>query len=457
MPQARPALEHLAEWASSVSGDDLKAGHARAADAILDTLACMVSGQDSDSTTMALAAVGRWGEGTATVVGLDRQLPAPFAALVNAASGHCQDWDDHELPGQTHPSVVLVPAVLALGEERRLSGAAVLDAYIVGLEAIIRIGEACGISLYGRGWHATSTIGAVGAAAACARLLGLDSAATAHALGLSVSMASGFINQFGTSAKHLHCGLAAKAGITAAGFAEAGFDASHEGFDGTFSLLTRMAHDDAPGFDGFANRLGNPLAIIEHGVVVKRYPSCGCTQRIMDGVEALRDQHGFTAEDVVSVIGRLPVEYMAVLQYERPENAAQARFCVEYCVAAQLLDGALSPAHFSPESLQRQDLVAMMPRITKAELCQADGPTYSAVGLADEIVEIVLKDGRALRIVVRDPVGAPTRPMSPATFEAKARLCFSGTLQDSDQDAVIALCGDLSQCDQIGELMRLVA
>ena len=207
-------------------------------------------------------------------------------------------------------------------------------------------------------------------------------------------------------------------------------------------------------FGGFAGKLGNPLAIIEHGVVVKRYPSCGCTQRIMDGVEDLRTEYGFTADDVVSVTGRLPAEYMAVLQYERPENAAQARFCVEYCVAAQLVDGALSPVHFLPDSLRREDLVAMMPRITKAELCQADGPTYSAVGLADEIVEIVLKDRRALRIVVRDPVGAPTRPMSPAAFEAKARLCFSGALQDTDQDAVIALCGDLMRCDQIGELMR---
>jgi len=241
-------------------------------------------------------------------------------------------------------------------------------------------------------------------------------------------MASGFINQFGTTAKHLHCGLAAKAGIMAAGFAQAGFDASHDGFDGTFSLLTRMAGEDAPGFSAFDAKLGKPLAIIEHGVVVKRYPSCGCTQRIM-----------------------------AVLQYERPQNAAQARFCMEYCVAAQLLDGALSPEHFTPESLLRTDLASMMPRITKAELCEADGPTYSAVGLADEIVEIALTDGRNLRLVVRDPVGSPSRPMSQEAFEAKARRCFSGTLQEPDQDAVIALCGDLAHCDQVGKLMRFVA
>jgi 2-methylcitrate dehydratase PrpD len=457
MLHAKPALESFADWASSVSSDDLKAGYERAGHAILDTLACMVSGQGSDSTAMALTAVGGWGQGDATVVGHDCQLPAPFAAVVNAASAHCQDWDDHELPGQTHPSAVLVPAVLALGEERGLSGVAVLDAYVVGLEAIIRIGEACGISLYSRGWHATSTIGAIGAAAACARLLGLDSQATAHALGLSISMASGFINQFGTTAKHLHCGLAAKAGIMAAGFAQAGFDASHDGFDGTFSLLTRMAGEDAPGFSAFDAKLGKPLAIIEHGVVVKRYPSCGCTQRIMDGVEDLRAEHGFTAGDVVSIIGRLPAEYMAVLQYERPQNAAQARFCMEYCVAAQLLDGALSPEHFTPESLLRTDLASMMPHITKAELCEADGPTYSAVGLADEIVEIALTDGRNLRLVVRDPVGSPSRPLSQEAFEAKARRCFSGTLQEPDQDAVIALCGDLAHCDQVGKLMRFVA
>jgi 2-methylcitrate dehydratase PrpD len=436
------AIEAFAGWASAVKPDALRQGHARAGDAVLDTVGCMISGRDSESTAMALAALGVWGEGRASVVGQTRGLPAPFAALINAVSGHCQDWDDHELPGQTHPSVVLVPAVL--------------DAYLVGLEAIVRIGEACGIALYGRGWHATATIGAVGAAAACARLLGLGEAAFAHAMGLSVSMASGFINQFGTTAKHLHAGLAAKAGIMAAQFAEAGFEASHDGLDGALSFLTRMAGPDAPGFDGFAAKLGRPLAMIEHGVVVKRYPSCGCTQRIMDGIEDLRAQHGFTAEDVVSVVGRLPDAYVAVLRYERPTDAAQARFCLEYCVAAQLVDGALTPGHFSAESLVRADLAAMMPRITKVPLCAADGPTYSEVGLADEIVEIELKGGRRLRSVVRHPVGSPARPMTQEAFGAKMRLCMSGMLPDAVQDQVLAGCRALAAEDNIARPMKLL-
>ncbi len=152
--------------------------------------------------------------------------------------GHCEDWDDHELPGQTHSSVVLVPAVLALGEERSSSGADILDACLVDLEAIIRIGEAYGISLYSRGRHATSTVGAIDAATACS---------FAHALGLSVSMASGFVNQFGISAKHLHAGLAVKAGIMAAKLAQSGFQASHQDLDGQISLLTCMAGKDASG------------------------------------------------------------------------------------------------------------------------------------------------------------------------------------------------------------------
>ncbi len=451
------ALEALARWGAAVRSVDLSQGHARARDAVFDTLACMVSGQNAESPRKALAALERWGQGRATVVGHDKVLPAPYAAIVNAASGHSEDWDDHELPGQTHPSVVLVPALLALGEERGASGRAVLDAYLVGLEAIIRIGECCGIPLYRQGWHATSTIGALGAATACARLLNLDQAAFGHALGLSVSMASGFINQFGTVTKHLHAGLAAQAGIMAACFAQAGADASADGLDGLFSMLTRMAGPEARGFAGFAERLGNPLAMLEHGVVVKRYPSCACTQRIMDGVESLRAEHRFSVDDIVSVVARFPAEYMAVLQYDTPANVAQARFCLQYCVAALLVDGTLTPAHFTPEALVRSDLAAVMPKIAKRELCGADNPTFSDLGLADEIVEVVLKDGRALRIVVRYPVGAPARPMSAEQLQAKARMCFDDKLSREVQDQVFVACRGLGGLDDVGDLVRLVA
>src|SRR5690606_852739 len=138
----------------------------------------------------------------------------PWAALVNGAAAHALDFDDNFDPAKAHASAVLVPAILALAEGRAgeppISGFAMLDAYIVGLQIMGRTGQ--GVNPYhrDRGWHATATLGAIGAAAACARLLRLSAGQAAHALSLATSMASGSMAQFGTMAKPLHAGLAAK-------------------------------------------------------------------------------------------------------------------------------------------------------------------------------------------------------------------------------------------------------
>jgi len=382
--------------------------------------------------------------------------PAPCAAVVNAASAHCQDWDDHEVIAQTHPSIVLVPAILALAEERQKTGRDLLEAYLVGFEAIVRIGQGCALSLYERGWHATSAIGAVGAAAACARLIGLDQERFAHALGIAVSMASGFTGQFGTATKHLHPGLAAQAGIMAACYAESGFDASHEGVDGRLSLATRLA-DVGEGFEAFAASLGKPLAMLEFGVVVKRYPSCGCTHRIMDGLETLQMEHGFGPEDVASIVGKLPGVYGEILRYPDPQNANEARFSLQYCLASLMIDGDVTPAQFRPEAIIRSDVRALMARVSQAVLTDADTPSYAPSGLADEIVEVTLGDGRALRAVVRDAVGSPARPLSPEDFAAKVAACCEGRLDIVAQKDLIEACARLENLSDIRDLTRLVS
>src|SRR5690606_18663480 len=161
-------------------------------------------------------------------IGRPDGLSPPWAALANGTAAHALDFDDNFDPAKAHASAVLIPAILALAEERPAPGFAVLDAYIVGLQIMGRVGQGINPFHRNRGWHATATVGAIGAAAACARLLALSSAQATHALSLATSMAAGSMAQFGTMAKPLHAGLAAKSGVIAASLAQAGLDAGAE-------------------------------------------------------------------------------------------------------------------------------------------------------------------------------------------------------------------------------------
>src|SRR5690606_570811 len=156
----------------------------------------------------------------------------PWAALVNGTAAHALDFDDNFDPAKAHATAVLAPAILALAEQEDASGAACLDAYIAGLQILGRVGQGLNPYHRNRGWHATATVGAVGAAAACARLLGLDARQAAYALSISTSMSAGFMSQFGTMTKPIHAGLAAKAGVIAASVAKNGIDAGMGTLDG---------------------------------------------------------------------------------------------------------------------------------------------------------------------------------------------------------------------------------
>lgn len=161
----------------------------------------------------------------ATILGHGRSFSVPQAALVNGAAGHALDYDDVSLSMNVHPTAVLMPGLLALAEQRRLSGPQLLRAFVAGYEAAGLIGRMMARSHYARGFHATGTIGTFAAAAACAHLIGLDAQTTARAYGLAGSQAAGLKAQFGTMAKPLHAGMAAEAGVRAALWAEAGMTA----------------------------------------------------------------------------------------------------------------------------------------------------------------------------------------------------------------------------------------
>lgn len=445
------AVTRFAEWLATVSPDHGEEAYRRARDAVFDTVGCILAGRDSSSATAVRATIMPWGEGKAAILGTATRAPAPWAALANGTAAHAMDLDDWDMPATSHPSAVLVPALLALCEERGADGEALLDAYIVGVEVLMRTGEAVNLVHYHRGWHTTSTLGAIAAAAGCARLLGLDATRAGHALGIATSMAAGFKSQFGSTTKPAHAGLAAKSGVLAACLAENGLTAAPETLDGAWSVLTLLAGEQANGFTAPLAKLGAPLAILEHGLIVKRYPCCAYIHRAVDGLLTLRAQHGLTAESARQVRVAIPSRNKEILPFTVPETPSEARFSMEYCLAVALDQGSLGECDFTAEAIARDPVRALIPKIAFAGLPVTAQSSDLATEEADRVA-VIGEDGEEQAIEVLYAKGHPRNPLSEAELQAKFEDCAQDLLAPA---ALVAAQRSLMALSEQSSLTRL--
>ena len=420
--------------------------------AVLDTLAVMLAGRDEPATQAVRRAAAQWGTGNAWCV-LGGPLPPQSAAMVNGTAAHALDWDDVLDPALNHPSAALVPAVLALAGEMGLSGAACIDGYLTGFEIMARLGEAMNVVHYHRGWHTTLSLGATGVAAACARMLGLDARGTRMAIGLSVSMAGGSKRQFGSMAKPLHAGLAARNGMMAAQLAAAGVTAADEAFEGEWGYLAMTSGPGAPGLSAPLAKLGQTSAMDEYGAWAKLYPCCASTHRPVDALRAMAAEQPFAAADLAWADCHVSEVASANLRFPDPTDPDQARFSLQYCMAAALVDGTLTTASFHPEQLARKAVRALLPAIRMhvdpARSAAAGGKDYREGAR----VTLRLKDGRVFERSVEIPRGHPRDPASDAELEAKFRLGSHAALDRDGADAVIEAIGSLHRLDSIHPLL----
>lgn len=446
-------INRLAEWAAETPAKWSEVALARAEHAVEDVVACLVAGAGDEAASRVRHAIASWGEGPSSVIGQRAAAPAPWAALANGTAAHALDYDDIFLPGVTHAAAVLFPALLALAEQTDASGHALLDAYIVGLEMQAAVGRGVNRSHYDLGWHATSTIGCIGAAAACGRLLGLDTIRLGHAISLAVSMASGPKVQFGTMAKPFHAGLAAQHAVTAATLAHAGLEGRDTALEGKLGFLALYGGPNPPGWEQALSRLGKTLAIEELGIIHKLYPCCGSNHLVLDGVLALRQQHGFKADDVTAVNTVIGIGNRRNLMYDDPQNEMQARFSLQYCVAVALLNGRLKLADFTPQAIARPAVRRLL-KLTSIRTHDAAQESASWENRLPHSVEIILKDGRQLSISRQHPRGSIQHPFEEADRVQKFRDCCEGSLT---RESCEALRRDLARLRDLESLRTLTA
>jgi len=460
----RPAMTEnpvlaYGRWLAETPADWPDAAWEAAHRAFTDTIAVAIPGAAEPVTRKVLDTVREWSEGASTAICQGARLPAPWAALVNGTAAHALDFDDNFDPAKAHASAVLVPAILALAEQEGAGGRACLDAYIAGLQILGRVGQGVNPVHRNRGWHATATVGAIGAAAASARLLGLDAQKAAFAVSIATSMAGGFMAQFGTMTKPVHAGLAAKSGILAASLARAGIDAGTGALDGPTGMnrlmvgpdyealrdaLVHVEHGQNLRFE--TERVGEPLLILSSGLKQKRFPNCGSAHRAMDGLAALREAHGFAAGEVEAVHVRAPISHFNNLMYADPADALQAKFSLEYALGCLLVTGNCTLADFTDAAAMRAEIRALYPRIHRHAVDKAEGefPTE---------VEVMLKDGRRFETALPWPVGSLALPFTEAQLWAK----FEGCTAALPRDRAAALRRALEALPNLPDIAPLMA
>ncbi len=421
--------------------------------ALLDSVGVMLAGSaEPPARIIQRVAEAEGGAPLCTVLGTRLRCGAVWAALANGTAGHALDFDDTNFILLGHPSVPLLAAALASGELALTNGRALVHAFLLGFEVETTLAEAMNPAHYARGWHATSTLGTLGAAAAAAKLLGLDPAEARHALAIAASEASGLKENFGTMTKPFHAGHAARNGVLAALLAHEGFTGSEvalEGPQGYLRVLGSQTEDPTPALE----RLGSPWKILSSGVAVKPHPSCACTHSIIAALLELREVHSLRAKEVTEVtIGVNPL-VPGILIHHDPRTGLEGKFSAEFCAAVALTDGRVGISSFADERTADPAVRSLMGRVKMVVDPTIPGDLEHHVWTR---VRVRLSDSRVLEIPPREVPGHPSAPLSREALLAKFTDCAGRVLPPERVESIAEMLEGLDGCPDLRSLTAIL-
>jgi 2-methylcitrate dehydratase PrpD len=358
---------------------------------ILDCLGVAAAGAREPAARIVSAFVSaEGGVSSSTIIAGRLRTPASSAALANGTSAHVLDFDDTHHPGFLHPSAVLVPAILSLAEERKLSGRQVITAYLFGLDVMAALASRLNPVHYERGWHATSTIGSLMAVSACSVMLGLGHSAIVNGLAIAATMSSGIRRNFGTMTKAYHAGMAARNGVVASKLAEAGLTGDSEILEGDRGFLDLFS--SIQGHDAFGI-LDHTFKLAVNGLAIKQFASCGATHPPIEAMLQIRHESAVTPETVDEIAVTTHPMLKSVLTHDRPENGLEGKFSLPHCMAVSLIDGAAGLGQFTDDRVKDP-----MVRELASRVRHMTDPTVGLTGHMSwgAIVDVGLRDGRRL-------------------------------------------------------------
>jgi 2-methylcitrate dehydratase PrpD len=350
-----------------------------------------------------------FGQSQASVIGRAERPDALNAAFLNAVSANVLEYDDTHLATVIHPAAPVVPGLLALAERRQVSGAALMHALILGVEAECRIGLGIMPTHYRRGWHITATCGIFGAAAAAGKLLGLDKRHMAWALGHAATQSAGLVESLGSMSKSIGVGNAARNGLVAALFAEAGFTAAEQAIEGRYGFAPVTS--DSVNLAVITDRLGESWEILANAY--KPYP-CGVVLfPVIDACLVLRAHHMPAPQRIAGIVVR--GHPLLRERADRPavETGREAKVSIQHSVAVALLEGAAGLAQFEDARVADPAVQGLRAKVAVEE--------DDSVPVESALVTLTLDDGSSFTEHVRHGRGTPGRRMSEGELDAKVR------------------------------------
>jgi 2-methylcitrate dehydratase PrpD len=417
---------------------------------LLDTWGVTLGGSREPAVGLAAEALAV-SDGPALWLGRRCRLHPLDAALLNGTAAHALDFDDSSNTMGGHPSAPVLSALLPLAEELGSTGSDFMLAYVAGFELECKLALAVNFHHYTKGWHPTATLGVFGAAAACCKLMRLDVAQTATALALAASFASGIKANFGTMAKPLHVGHAARNGQYAARLARSGFSAASERvFEHEHGFLEVFngagTYDMARGLAAWAA----PMDILSPGIAIKQYPCCGSTHPAIDAMLALVREHALRADDVVGVEAWIHARRLQHTNRPDPRTALDAKFSLQYVLARALLDGSVALAHFENDAHAEPRVRALLPRIRVAP---SDNSQFDPANHFGGAVRVTLAGGQVLEAKVEQPLGRTSgNPLPAERLHEKFRLCAAAVLRE---DRIAAIASQIDAITSLCDLRRL--
>ena len=420
--------------------------------AIIDAVGSALAGTREPCTRIVerISGLDQTCRGACLVFGGSKRARAVDATLINGTAAHAIDYDDTSKTMSGHPSAVIVPPIIALGEEIDSNGKNIIEAYVAGFETGTGIGRGVNFHHYEKGWHPTATLGIFGAAAACARLLKLSDEQLATTLSICASLSAGVKANFGSMTKPLHVGTAARNGLFSALLAKEGFTASNDAFEqsqGFFEVFNGSGNYDA---NKITANWGNPMDILKPGISIKQYPCVYSTHAAVDAAILLYNRSALDPEQIADVEVCMHKRRLLPHTMRPATSGLNAKFSLPYIISRALIDGRLIIEHFEGDAYAEPAVQALMGKIrTKPHF--DDDKDYSGS------VTVTLKDGTTLSEHVISPRGrGPENPLSEKDLKRKFENCASRLLSADKVESLYGALTTLEKLDSVRKVTSLI-
>src|SRR6267143_2015661 len=395
---------------------------------ILDGLGLALAGSRAQTGAICREYVEHLGicDGKASIIGSSRKTSPRFAAFANGVSIHADDFDDTQLSAAkdrvygllVHPTVPVLPAILALSAQRNISGKELMLAYHVGVEVECKIAEAISPRHYQDGFHSTGTCGVFGSAAASAKLLGFDQSKILNTLGLVASQSGGLRDNFGTMTTPFQAGHAAESGLVAAELVALGWTAAEQILEADRGFFHAFGGSYDPA--AIMDRLGKPWTFASPGVSLKPYPSGSLTHPAMTELMGLIEANNVQPDQVEKLDCGANHNMTTTLLHHQPKTGLEAKFSMEFCLAILLLERKAGLGEFSEKVVHRPDVQEMIRKINFYVDPEAESAGFDKM---TSILKIHLKDGRMITGRADFAKGSPANPMTFEEAATKFRGC----------------------------------